>query len=194
MSVQLGALRWEMHSLIPDANKFWSGSQKSILLALFLKWYTKCRAHPLGHSLELTPLHSSAAWASLLPTTYTCLFKQPLPCKLHSLCLCTSHPLIGRENCISLHPESHSNITVWSIFKCKWIQEGLDFCSEGVDFCFREICSLLNPKLLCSLQCTSILNFFLFPDTHIPHWSCWYRRAATTMLLAGSSMRAGLFI
>lgn len=179
VSVQLGAPRWEIHSLIPAANKFWIGSQKTIFLALFLKWHTKCRAHPLGHSLELTPLHSSAARASLLAITYICLFKQSLLSPANStLCLCTSHPFIRRENCISLHPESHSNITVWGICKCKWIQ-------EGVNFCFREIYSLLNPQT--SLFRAMYLNFFLFPDMHIPHWSCLHKRAATTMLLTGSS-------
>lgn len=128
-----------------------------------LNWYTKCRAHPLGHSLELTPLHNSGARASLLPTTYICLLKQSLlsPASPTLFVSVLPHPSTGRQNCISLHPESYSNITVWGILKCKWIQ-------EVVDFWFREIYSLLHPQT--SLLPAMYLAFFLFPDMHIPHW------------------------
>lgn len=79
--------------------RLWIGSQKSILLALCLNRYTKSRAHPLGHSLELTPYTASEPeLACSLPLTSICLLTSvcvktttttPLACKPYSLCLCS---------------------------------------------------------------------------------------------------------
>lgn len=147
MSVQLGTLRWKIRLLIPDASKLWTGSQNKHLTGTFqVHRYTKSRAHPLGHGLELTPLHSFWTRASLHPPTHTHMFahnwlvKQPLFLPSNPTLFVSLLP-IHKLRGIIVFPCTQKVIQnlVWEIFKHKSSQ-------EKVGFFFRETSSLLNAQ------------------------------------------------